>query len=957
MSEKVKLLRASAGAGKTHRLTQEYIRMLLEGDDDSYRHILAVTFTNKATDEMKSRIIEELHRMSLDTSNPGRAEKARIRLIKILNDYTCFNISTIDRFFQTVIRSFAREIGQYASYKVELDTAGIISMAVDRMLDSLGEEGNEELLGWLQDYAFRAIEEGGTWNVSGQLEEIAGLFFREEFKLKARRYGKDFGDRSAIKAFDSKLNAIINSFRHSAKELGEEALSIMSANGLTPDMFKGKSRGPFMVFPRLAAGEIKAPSEKLPDSFGDLHPGGLEDVVARTMALFREEYRNYASALTIRANLSLLGIYSDLCRNIEGYLRENNVLLLNESTDLLANIIDGSDTPFVYEKIGNRYDHIMLDEAQDTSLLQWKNFMPLFRESISKGFGNLVVGDIKQSIYRWRGSDWRLMSDYIFEDLGPGNIDDSEPMNDNWRSGSAIVDFNNAVFSGVGRGCLLGDVYDDCMQSVPAARKGNESGRVKVRFIEEKKWKEEAIHRTVGDIRELMEKGYAPGQITVLVRKNEEGAFAANALMKEGISVLTEDSLLIGSSECTSALVNILRFLSTPEDPVCGLLVEDFAGRIPENPADGSLYEICQNLLNAGIFAVGEKDIPFIHAFLDCALDYQGKFGSSVRGFLRWWDESGCKKSICAPTGQNAVRIMTIHKAKGLGLDAVIIPFMEEKFNPRTNTVWMDTPPPFDEIGLIPVKAVKQLKETVFAEQYEKEMLLGRIDAVNTAYVALTRAKQDMVIYAPASGPSKGGSFTSFAGYLQETLRERLDGDGEYVGGEISSVKDNGSAPEMILQDTFDIIPLGNRLKLSLKAEEHFVRGDGPRHSGIKRHEILSRVDRISDLKEACAKDTETFELLSHRLACISERHWFDGTYTTLNETSIADEYGNVFRPDRVLVSADGGRAIVIDYKFGRERDSYKEQVSTYCELLKRMGYRNVEGHIWYVTLNKIVSV
>lgn len=957
MPEKVKLLRASAGAGKTHRLTREYIRMLLEGDDESYRHILAVTFTNKATDEMKSRIIEELHGMSRNPSDPGLAEKARRRLVKILNDYTCFNISTIDRFFQTVIRSFAREIGQYASYKVELDTAAIISMAVDRMLDSLGEPGNEDLLEWLKDYSFRTVEEGGGWNVAGQLEEIAGLFFKEEFKLKARRYGKDFGERSAIRKFDAGLASVISTFRKNAAGLGAEALSIMSANGLTPDMFKGKSKGPFMVFPRLASGEIKVPSEKLPDSFGNLHPEGLESIVERTMALFHDEYRNYASAIAIRKNLSLLGIYSDLYRSINDYLRENNVLLLNESADLLGNIIDGSDTPFVYEKIGNRYDHIMLDEAQDTSLLQWKNFMPLFRESISKGFGNLVVGDIKQSIYRWRGSDWRLMSDYIFDDLGRSNIDGSEPMNDNWRSGSAIVEFNNMVFNGVGSACLLGEVYDDCLQSVPAARKGRETGRVKIRFIEDKKWKEEAIRRTVEDIRELMAEGYAPGNITILVRKNDEGAFAANALMKEGISVITEDSLLIGSSDCTSAMVNILRYLSTPEDPVCGLLVEEFVGRIPDKATDGSLYEICQSLLGSGIFPAGEKDIPFVHAFLDCVLDYQGKFGSSVRGFLKWWDESGCKKSICAPSGQDAVRIMTIHKAKGLGLDAVIIPFMEEKFSGHINTVWMETPAPFEEIGLIPVKATKQLEETIFAEQYGNEMLLARIDAVNTAYVALTRAKQDMVVYAPASGARKGGGFNSFAEYMQEILRDRLDGDGEYVEGTVSSVKEDRKGPEMILQSTFDIVPLGSRLKLSFKAEEHFDRGGDPRCRGIELHEILSRVDCMADLEKACAGDAEAFDMLSGRMAAISEYHWFDGTYTSLNETSIADEYGNVFRPDRILVSRDGSRAIVIDYKFGSERDKYRDQVGTYCRLLERMGYQSVEGHIWYVYSGKIVSL
>ena len=952
----MKLLKASAGAGKTHRLTQEYIRMLLEGDDESYRHILAVTFTNKATDEMKSRIIEELYRMSHDTGAPEKAAKARRRLIRILNDYTCFNVSTIDRFFQTVIRSFAREIGQYASYKVELDTAGVVSMAVDRMLDSIGDSGNEDLLNWLKDYAFRVVEDGGGWNIVAPLEEMAGLFFREEFKVKARRYGDSFGDRARIREFGTRLSAIISSFKKEAATLGKEALRIMSAAGLTPEDFKGKSRGPFRVFRQLAAGEIKVPSENLPDSFGGLHPEGLEEVVEKTMALFRDGYRNYASAVAIRGHLPLLGIHSDLYRNIARYLKENNILLLNEATDLLGNIIDGSDTPFVYEKIGNRYDHIMLDEAQDTSLLQWKNFMPLLRESISKGFGNLVVGDIKQSIYRWRGSDWRLMSDYIFTDLGGGNVDGRESLKENWRSGRAIVDFNNLVFKDVGRACALGEIYGDTFQTIPEKRGGADPGRVKVKFIEGGQWKEESLRHTLADIRELVANGYSPAEITILVRTNVEGAAAANFLMGEGVSVITEDSLLVGSSACTAGLVNVLRYLSTPEDPVCSLLVEGISDRIPRNVTDGSLHDICQNLVGSGLFPVGESDVPFVHAFLDCVLEYQEKFGTSLRGFLRWWDETGCRQSICAPEGQDAVRIMTIHKAKGLGLDAVIIPFLEEKFNSHTSTVWMECPAPFDEMGLIPIKATSSLADTVFAEQYENELLLSRIDSVNTAYVALTRAKRDLIIYAHGTGSSKNG-IKSFAAYLKQALSGRLDGDGEYVEGTLSVCREERKNADMIVQGTYSVVPAGGRLSLSLQAEEYFDRGCSPRHRGIELHDILSRVDRESDLENACAGDRDTFGMLSPHFSAIAGRHWFDGTYSSLNETSIVDEYGNVFRPDRILVSGDGGRAIVIDYKFGTEREKYREQVGTYCRLLNRMGYQSVEGHIWYIDSDKVVSL
>ncbi|MBR4661079.1 MAG: UvrD-helicase domain-containing protein, partial [Bacteroidales bacterium] len=357
----VKIIKASAGSGKTHTLASEYLSLLLPEsgiqDPQAYKHILAVTFTNKATREMKERILEQLYEKS--RSGGKDSVRAREMLIAILHDYSQFSVSTIDRFFQMVMRSFAREIGQYASYGVELDTQAVLHQAVDGIFESLDEPGNENLLEWLLRYSMEEVDEGGKWDVSGNLKEIAKLFMNENFRLMRRDLGQPFGDRESLALLDARLREIAGN-------------------------------------------------------------SNLDSRVVNTASLMRSE-------------LYRLGIFSDLYRQLNSYLRDNNLVLLSESNEILNRIIDGSDTPFIYEKVGLRFDHFMLDEFQDTSRMQWMNFLPLLRESLARGNDSLIVGDIKQSIYRWRNSDLNLLASQVQEDLG-SQVNIAPPLDRNWRS-------------------------------------------------------------------------------------------------------------------------------------------------------------------------------------------------------------------------------------------------------------------------------------------------------------------------------------------------------------------------------------------------------------------------------------------------------------------------------------------------------------------------------------------
>lgn len=977
MRKVVELVRASAGAGKTYFLTERYIDLLLEGGEESYRHILAVTFTNKATEEMKSRIVEKLSEIASDPRD-SRSDKAKRRLTRILHDYSGFSICTIDSFFQTVMRAFAREIGQYASYRVELDQSAALSQAVDMMMDSLGEEGNGDLLEWLKEFSFQQIQSGKSWNIKRPLEEMSSHFFKEDFKLKIRRDSSAFQcDRGRLRELDAHLNEIISNYLDHGRLLGGRVLTYLDEQGLGWDDFKMKSRTKIKLFEKWAQGRIEAAAtEDLYDSLSkmdaDAYPE-LRAMIGEAILLSEREHRRCQTAGVIRKNLYLMGIYSDLYAHLHTYLSDNNVVLLGETTDILSRIIDGSDTPFVYEKIGNRFDHIMLDESQDTSVLQWENFKPLFGEAVAKGCSNLIVGDIKQSIYRWRGSDWRLISDYVYRDLGGDNIEDyslgENPLSANWRSGSVIVGFNNDLFSKAGgyiacenpeAGEEIGKIYSDCIQKIPPERSDSCPGRVKIGFVEVpdgEDWREAAMQRMLGDIEELTSAGYGCKEITVLVRTNVEGARVAQCLIGNGYDVTTEDSLLIGSSACVQAILNRLSCKASPDSPSSRLL--SLQGVVAADAEGCSLYGICESMIASLPGGVAERDVPFVNAFLDCVLSYQDKYGSSVRGFMRYWEESGAKKSICAPKGRNAIRVMTIHKSKGLSLEAVIVPFLEEPFSPRGNlapTIWC-RPGDFPQAGLVPVRADSSLSNTSFKEDYDAEKLYEYVDRVNTVYVAFTRARSQLIVYAKTPSRKGEGNLSTFSSLLYKHCCAYLDESGTMVSGTLERFEAGEDTVEGRLQSGFEVIPLADRLKVSSQWENYFDADTSPRMRGIEYHDILASVDREEDLEKACGPDTDAFAFLSTHMKTVCGKHWFDGTYKSLNEASIILADGSTERPDRVLLDGEGSKAIVIDYKFGKPLNRHSEQVCRYCGHIRSMGYSDVEGWLWYVERDSLLQV
>ena len=923
---KIDVYKASAGSGKTHTLTQQYIQYLLQdGDSDAYRHILAVTFTNKATDEMKQRVLETLAKDAEKEGEAGR--KAREVLVRILHDYSNFSITTIDKFFLQIIRAFSREIGQGGSWRVELDEPSVISAAVDSMLDSLDEEENATLLDWMVAYALESVENEGSYDIASSLKTFGALFLQEDFKIKKGQQGISFvQDR-----------AVIERVRRQTSE-------------------------------RMAA-------------FRARYPKGSRNVDEYAKRLFETD-------TIIFNSIGIMGIFSDIYTRMTDILRENNLVMLSESKETIRKLIDDSDAPFIYEKVGNRYDHLMLDEFQDTSRVEWQNFLPLYRESLAKGKDCMIVGDIKQSIYRFRGSDWETLNSGIARDFAASDTN-FETLKVNRRSARNIIAFNNLLYGGI-RGWLPDEFSDKIAKIYEDAEQKDwkeTEGYVKIQ-LEDSVAKPEFIAHglewIVPQIRELQANGFPAGSITVLTRKNDQVSAVARRLIAEGYAVITDESLLVSGSTQVQKVVAVLKYLSSGTDDVCDEQLRQLGVDLNRNvSSEGSLYDLCEEIIRIWIGEVSTGDIPFVNAFMDIVAEYASAYGSDISAFVRWWEETASgHRYISVPEGQDAVRVMTYHKSKGLGLEAVIIPFFNEPLTSGGGDfIWTTPAPEICEIGLFPVKFVKPLEDTFFREDYKKERFLNAVDAVNAAYVATTRAKQALYIYGMRSKNGIDAVSESMARMLEQCCEPVSEDGNVYEFGTpqnyVATSDDNDSRiqepvvnfvsiPYLEVEETQgDEAPARPRIEMAYSGVAFFEE-PGARQKGVVLHDILASVNVPEDLPQSVARAVDegllpageadnVTSMLSGALASVAGRHWFDSGNTVFNELSIINTDGSVERPDRVVVRE--GETIVVDYKFGEERKYYAWQVRRYMKLLRQMGYPRVKGYLWYVKNQKIEEI
>lgn len=1068
--------KASAGSGKTFQLVAEYLKLLLK-NPFNYKHILAVTFTNKATNEMKSRILGQLNVLAgnqptdyttileneTSLSEEVIRQRARQVLKNILHDYNRFSVSTIDSFTQRIIKAFNREMGISPQVTLELDDDLLLEEATDRLLEKI--DSDRQLRKWLVSFSEEKITDNKSQQIEDDIKNLGKELFKEKFQLFFPEKENSVYTRENLKEFRSELNKIIISYESELKQKGAECVRQMENAGLEPDDFSGKSRSIGNFFLKLAAGELPNFTKTIEDHAEEIEKWYtakspkkelVRHVVETTLQPLLQEiiaFKNnneirYFSAIEANKQLRMLGILTDLKEVIRELLHEKGVLQLSDSNLLLSKIIGESDSPFIYEKIGNQFSHFMLDEFQDTSALQWNNFKPLVANSLSEGNTNLLVGDVKQSIYRWRNSDWNILDEQINTDF-PHFQPEEKPLKKNWRSRQNIINFNNAAIGQLKQtfeNYLLTDInnekfknkfssiYEHFVQQ-PGKTETNPTGLAQINFLEKDDFEKQSAELLIEQVKQLQDNGLRAADTAILIRTNKEGTkiietFVEAAQKQENtgynLSVISNESLFLFASKGVNFIIFIIELLVDPDNKIvkAALLNLWLSWLKPELESNGQqtipgireekwqldtdFEQVFEKELQPAIERVKSKvllasldesvmeiaslfglfqmksELPFLQAFIDQTADIKISISNDLSNLLHWWNETGYKSPVSVNEDVDAIRLLTVHKAKGLEFEAVLLPnfnwYSSWKGN-QAPILWC-TPEtgPFNRFPLLPVKATQTLEKTIFSNDYYEEKLNAYIDTLNLVYVAFTRAKSVLMVNAEhpdeknnSKGPGK--SINHLLKFALEQLEDTSFADcwkaenTQFSYGDLPvfAAKQASSDSEWIAKYHFN--NFGERIKLRLNSEDFLIPGElhqSVKNTGKLVHEILSGIETFDDIDAACQKaqnegkinDEEAAEIkkkLTESIQNSQTIHWFNGSYKVLNEREIISS-GQLYRPDRIMIS--GENAVVVDYKWGEKiPGKYNKQVSRYVQLLRDSGFKQVEGFLWYINQDEVEKV
>ena len=1044
--------RASAGTGKTYTLAAYYIGLLLSGE--SYRNILAVTFTNAATAEMKERILTYLLGIAegreteflnvarqymlrdADASDSVLRRRSEELLHAILQDYDNFSVSTIDAFLQQLIRGMAQAIDRTADFAISLDVDQVITRAVDMLLTTgLTDESKRSI----EKYVASQMDEDKGWDIRANLIRIAKQFYREQVQMySTQEEGSQLClDEKKIASYRSQL------IRKRAIERHPFEQAVMKwqrdiDNGATyhkriEEAIKNMSRS------LTETNDVKAA-----DRFRGASATGLDkmksipelDALQQMCDRYRLTYWRTECALSFLSDMSLMQALSDC---IAEALRRTNTALLADTAVTLAKALQPGDADFILEKAGVRYRHIMIDEFQDTSTLQWNVFMHLISDVLAvEGQTVLIVGDIKQSIYRFRNGNWQIMAGLGEKELQVPYNHASAPLVRNQRSRRNVVEFNLGVMKQI---IKQGNVLDPETQEPIGERLYDEGyeperiadyyredkhagGYVRCRFYPymnksksgttpEQMLKDAVQNAMYADvcatIENLLEQGERPDDILILAKINEQiGQWVSYCRSHEtdyprlaGTALVSKDSFKLDSCATVLTLVKALRYIHT-RSRTCKEYVMLHCGANAIAQIDAikqrmPLYEQLQRVFQVLYCAEGfynGDDKAYINCFFDAVQTFIMSNGSDAKAFLQFWEDKLHELAISGDSTAEAIRLMTIHSSKGLEGKTVIVLNCEwatEKDH-TDDILWSPTIEQA-ELPVIPVKQssnLLQTGETPYKEAYEREHAAQRVDNYNLLYVALTRAADNLYVYVMPNRSEKPKGYTNMAVTLLEYtgLKDELDAaDGtntryvEYTLGDAPYIhrpdgkKDSGrfsfiGAKDIpaTLHSASDQVQF-RQSQESVRYTEEGAAADAysaQADFGMLCHDIFAHAEHEEDIIPTVAlyrqqglieNDTQLHrikELLLRAFRHEKMAEWFDGTWQLKREAAIITQ-GALQRPDRVMIKDN--KAVVLDYKFATPNEKHIEQVRNYIAALEKIGYKPVEGWLWYAFENKLERV
>lgn len=854
------IYKASAGSGKTFTLSVEYIKLLIK-DPQSYRSTLAVTFTNKATEEMKLRILSQLYgiwkllpdsksyidkiKEDLDVTEEYMSERAGIALHNIVHNYSYFRIETIDSFFQSVLRNLARELDLTANLRIELNDYQIERNAVDELINSLDE--NSELLTWIMEYIRENMDDDKDWNVIGNIKRFGENIFREYYKTNSKKLNERLLEEGFFKQYTTKLRQMRNEAEVEMQNEAAQFFDALNHNGIEINDLNNGKNGPAGYFIKIKKGIynntivtkrlqkvldegsesswVKQKSSKeTQDIVRELANSTLTPLVHHAEDVRQKNWYIYGSAVLTLRHLNQLRLLNSIENKVRMMNVEQNRFLLSDTHTLLHSLIRDTDSPFIFEKIGNYLENIMIDEFQDTSTVQWQNFKVLLEECMSHGEqqGNLIVGDVKQSIYRWRSGDWRMLNNIEREFPYLNSMLNVCSLDTNYRSSRRVITFNNAFFKRASEleyadqksSTLdtsspeqLKKAYSDVAQKVPSFRDNH--GYVSINLLPNEDYRQQALQKTAEAVSLLLDSGANYSDIAILVRSNDIIQLIAEFFANElpDVKIVSDEAFRLDSSVSVNIIVNAMLWLTHPDNILAKAYIakayQTYVLKKSEQEtnkllatAEGidsalpcALIDKRNDLLTMPIFELAEQiytlfnignikgEDAYLYAFYDALTDFIANNTADIDSFVEEWNDSIAAKTIQA-SAIDGIRIITIHQSKGLEFEHVVIPFCDWTLE-KGNTIWC-TPQvePYNELPLIPVDfSASQMKGTIYEFDYNEEHLQNCVDNLNLLYVAFTRAASSLFVIAQRGTPSSRSYIVEQAITDIKLEGSSLDGD------------------------------------------------------------------------------------------------------------------------------------------------------------------------------------
>jgi len=1045
--------KSSAGSGKTFTLVKEYVRIVL-ANPKKYRQILAITFTNKAANEMKQRILGSLKEIAqpLDypdspavkimlpeiTESTGLNEEiisnnARQAISFILHNYTDFAVSTIDSFMHRVIRSFAFDLHIPMDFEVELDEGDLLKKMVDVLISMAGTE--DKLTRFLVEFTMTKADNEKNWNIELDIYKIAKIILNEDSQFyldKLKELSLD--DFTGIIRF---LQKWVMTFESKVRKTGEDILNLIASKGIDSNAFYRGQSGIVKYFEYMAYGRF---DKWRPNSYvvttieedkwisgkaSAEDTAGIMEIKSEITASFKDlqqyfetnhaKYILYADLLN---NIYPLAILNEIDKILSEYKQENSILLISEFNKRIADVVLSEPVPFIYERIGEKYRHFLIDEFQDTSVLQWQNLLPLIENALSVNNFTMVVGDGKQAIYRWRSGEveqFAKLPEIYQRGDDPQQLQleqalirnyNLKVLTSNFRSREKIISFNNRFFRMITRYLdkSYASIYEDVAQNHANGKGG---GYVQLVFFDknedEHTFEEFNFDKILEVINDAERRGFQRSDIAILCRSNRNASSIARILLEQGIPVVSAESLLLENSPEVKLVLSFIKLLINADDEVSKTEVIGWLsqqGKIPplhtsltnaglfkyggKGTENGSafysvlrtygfnidqtkllslpVYELCEQVIR--IFGLHEDVDAYLQFLLDAVLDVSKDPSIDVFGLMEWWEKRKEKLSIVVPEGIDAVRIMTIHKAKGLEFPLVIYPFADDRVKKTKNVLWVDMND--ENLNALPsalISTSKSMEDTIYAEQVQEEAGKSLLDLINILYVVQTRPTDELYIITrnppanPGDTPSLPviyGNFLSEEGVWENESGSYAFGQKLIKKSEKAKFSDRYSLDTWISRDWED------RIRISFQAPKHWniEELDQKKKWGSLIHNILSNINSSADIQRVTLEyqrmglivEEERKNLNNEIEALLSEPmigKYFREGLSIKNEPDIILSDGKIYRPDRVIF--DGDTTTVIDFKTGAYNQSHDDQVKRYMDILKQMSYPNVKGVLIYL--------